>query len=96
MVDAAGNVVYLDSGRPQYLIGRGEDCDIRITYPAVSRRHALITGDGHHFQIVDCGSKSGTFVNGNPADDELTLHSGDTITVGGSIDLTYYSHYQES
>lgn len=96
VVDAAGNVVYLDSGRSQYLIGRGEDCDIRITYPAVSRRHALITGDGHHFQIVDCGSKSGTFVNGNPADDELTLHSGDTITVGGSIDLTYYSHYQES
>lgn len=95
IVDPSGNVVYLDTDRPEYLLGRGEDCDIRITYPAVSRRHAVIRYDGHHFRIADCGSKSGTFVNGSPADDEIKLRSGDTITVGGSIDLTYYDHYQE-
>ena len=96
IVDSNGNIVYLDAGKPEYLIGRGEDCDIRITYPSVSRRHARILCSGPRRSIVDCGSKSGTFVNGNPADGELPLHSGDTITVGGSIDLTYYDHYEEN
>lgn len=94
IVDSSGGVIYLDPHRTEYLIGRGEDCDIRIPFPSVSRRHARIFFDGQRYHIADCGSKSGTFVNGNPAEDELPLVSGDTITVGGSIDLTYYDHYE--
>ena len=88
-----GDKIFLDKWETS--IGRSKSCDITLAYGTVSRFHAVISRRRNGWTVTDTGSHSGTFVNGNPADDEITLHSGDTITVGGSIDLTYYSHYQE-
>jgi diguanylate cyclase (GGDEF)-like protein len=59
----AGAIHHLDRTRAT-LLGRGEDCDIVIDDPAVSRHHARIVreADGS-FAVVDLGSTNGTFVN---------------------------------
>lgn len=47
-----------------HVVGRGNDANIRIDSPAVSRRHArIIVADALH--IEDCHSRNGTFVHGS-------------------------------
>jgi predicted component of type VI protein secretion system len=43
-------------------LGRGHDCEIRITDISVSRNHALIKFNGTGFYIFDNKSKFGTLV----------------------------------
>jgi CRP/FNR family transcriptional regulator, cyclic AMP receptor protein len=47
-----------------FTIGRKPDRDLVITDARVSRDHAEIKADGADFVLVDVGSSSGTFVNG--------------------------------
>ncbi len=47
-----------------FTIGRKADRDLVITDARVSRDHAEIKADGADFVLVDVGSSSGTFVNG--------------------------------
>jgi len=47
-----------------YLIGRGEECDIRLTDTTVSRRHARLSGGPKGFQIEDLDSTNGTWLDG--------------------------------
>lgn len=50
------------------LVGRGEDCDIRMpnayVYSDVSRHHCQFEIDPPHVRVRDLGSRNGTFVNG--------------------------------
>lgn len=46
------------------LVGRGEDCDLRVDHKSVSKRHCvLVTTDGLVL-LRDLGSTNGTRVNG--------------------------------
>jgi diguanylate cyclase (GGDEF)-like protein len=47
-------------------IGRGDDCDIPLYHPSVSRRHAQIELSDDGFRVLDLGSTNGTFVNDRP------------------------------
>ncbi|HWY55011.1 MAG TPA: cyclic nucleotide-binding domain-containing protein, partial [Terriglobales bacterium] len=47
-----------------FTIGRKPDRDLVITDARVSRDHAEIKAEGAEFVLVDSGSSSGTFVNG--------------------------------
>ena len=49
------------------VLGRGNDCDIRITDHSVSRRHARIQPGADGYYAVDLQSTNGTFVNDIPA-----------------------------
>ena len=60
--------------------GRGEDNDVVIPDPAVSRLHAELRQEGDGFVLADLGSANGTRVNG----DLITTHHlrpGDEIAV---------------
>jgi pSer/pThr/pTyr-binding forkhead associated (FHA) protein len=49
------------------IIGRGEDCDVVLDDPSVSRHHAAIFAiAGARPVLEDLGSANGTFVNGRP------------------------------
>ena len=48
----------------QYTIGRGEDCDIVLDQPAVSRHHARVYYYNDRYVIEDSGSRNGVFLNG--------------------------------
>jgi len=52
------------------VIGRGEDCDVRIRHPAVSRRHAVLERPGvGEWRLRDLGSRGGLIVRGERLDD---------------------------
>jgi predicted component of type VI protein secretion system len=79
----------IDVTRPDALIGRHTEADIRLPLPDVSRRHCrLVFADGG-WQVIDLDSLNGVQVNG-----EQVLHApleqGDLLRVGGftfEIDL---------
>ena len=61
-VDGRLTVIELPaSGR--LVIGRGEDCDVVLDHPSISRRHASLE-IGEQLRIEDLGSANGTFVGG--------------------------------
>jgi pSer/pThr/pTyr-binding forkhead associated (FHA) protein len=65
-------------------IGR-EGCDITLSDPDVSRRHAEIEIAAGELSIVDLGSTNGTFVNGDRIDQQRRLRDGDEVRIGSTI-----------
>jgi len=66
------------------LVGRGENCGVRIDDPSASRIHCrLLARDGKVF-LTDAGSRWGTFVNGQRVSD-CELRPGDEITIGETV-----------
>jgi hypothetical protein len=51
-------------------VGRGDECDIRLTHPLVSKKHAYFTKDDDGWLLADAESTNCTFVDGN----KLTAH----------------------
>jgi sigma-B regulation protein RsbU (phosphoserine phosphatase) len=70
--------------KPVVTLGRRSESDVRVNGAAISRQHAEITGDAGTFQIKDCGSKFGTFVNGQRIAAAHPLAHGDQIRLGDS------------
>ncbi len=70
-------------------IGRESKCDIVINSSVISRKHAaLICNNGHWF-IKDCGSRNGTWVNGNKIKEKLVpLSKGDRISL--AVEYNFY------
>src|SRR5262245_39550756 len=66
------------------VIGRGNDCEIRINDHSVSRRHARIQPGADGYYAVDLQSTNGTFVNDVPAS-ICKLKDGDYLRVGNCI-----------
>ena len=56
---------YRSRGR-NVLIGRGEECQLRLQSNMVSRRHCLLRFDRFPATLEDCGSTNGTLLNGQP------------------------------
>lgn len=52
-------------------LGRGHDCEIRITDISVSRNHAIIKSVGNSFYVFDNKSKFGTLVKENNLNIEI-------------------------
>jgi pSer/pThr/pTyr-binding forkhead associated (FHA) protein len=68
----------------EVLLGRAEDCNLRIPLASVSRQHCrVIIGDGEVI-LEDLGSANGTLVNGEKVSREI-LSAGDKLTVGQAI-----------
>jgi len=65
-------------------LGRAPDCDIVIDDKIVSRLHARIERQGHHFLLVDLNSANGTFVNGYRINQPYHLQDNDVISLGES------------
>jgi pSer/pThr/pTyr-binding forkhead associated (FHA) protein len=63
------------------LIGRREDCDLRIPLGEVSRKHCRLVKDGQSLRLEDLGSSNGTYLNGQRVQ-ESGVNPGDSIQVG--------------
>lgn len=63
------------------VIGRREDCDLRIPLGEVSRKHCRLVRDGDSLRLEDLGSSNGTYHNGQRVQEAL-LSPGDSIQVG--------------
>lgn len=63
------------------VIGRREDCDLRIPIGDVSRKHCRLLKEADTLRLEDLGSSNGTYVNGNRVQ-EAILNAGDWIGIG--------------
>jgi Protein of unknown function (DUF3662)/FHA domain len=82
---AEGRRTVLSSER--MVIGRSRECDIALSDPNISRRHAEVRREGDGWAVVDLGSTNGVKVNRRRVNEAL-LQPGDTITLG-LTDLTF-------
>ena len=64
------------------VIGRGQQCGLRIPSEQVSRVHARVRIDGGSVTIEDLGSKNGTLVNGTKLVGPAALADGDEVWFG--------------
>ncbi|HEX4337271.1 MAG TPA: FHA domain-containing protein [Polyangiaceae bacterium] len=67
---------------PETVIGRGDDCSVRLSDPMVSRRHARISLERGVLRIEDLGSCHGTLVNQRLVERPTVLFAGDQIVIG--------------
>src|SRR5258708_35576130 len=63
------------------VIGRREDCDLRIPLGDISRKHCRLVRDGDSLRLEDLGSSNGTYHNGKRVQ-EAILSPGDSVQVG--------------
>jgi hypothetical protein len=91
--NAGGQLVLLQHGRPVrtyalnkdvVALGRMSECDIVISDPGASRRHAEIRREDGRFVLTDLGSTNGTQVNESTVS-ERDLEEGDRITIGHTV-----------
>jgi hypothetical protein len=75
--------------RPELLVGRHSECDLRLTLPDISRRHCRLVFAVRRWQVQDVGSLNGVLLNGQPVQ-EAALSHGDVLDVGSfrfAVDL---------
>ena len=65
------------------VIGRSRECDIQLSDPNVSRRHAEVRQEGATYWVVDMNSTNGIEVNGRRLK-RAKLENGDTVTLGST------------
>jgi pSer/pThr/pTyr-binding forkhead associated (FHA) protein len=63
------------------IIGRKEDCDLRIPLAEISRKHAIVIVEETLVTLRDQGSANGTYIN-NKRISEQQLEAGDHIVIG--------------
>jgi len=71
------------------VLGRGEDCDIAIPDRQISRHHLRVYRREGLPCLKDLGSKNGTWVNGQPVDEEVQLSDGDLIQVALVLQVVF-------
>lgn len=73
-------VVFVSYIKVKAVLGRREGCDIKLSHPEVSSRHAEIYEKGGRWFVRDLGSVNGTFVNGVRVD-KCEIKEGDRIII---------------
>ena len=68
-----------------WLIGRGASCRVRLDFPDVSDRHAILSVRGDTAVLEDLNSANGTYVNGEMVTDAVTLDDGMIIQIGETM-----------
>jgi pSer/pThr/pTyr-binding forkhead associated (FHA) protein len=64
------------------VVGRDENCQIRLATSEVSRQHCLLRLSSEGLVVRDMGSRNGTFVNDVAIAEETLLKPGDVLRVG--------------
>lgn len=77
-------------------VGTGEDNDVVINDPTISKYHLEIFVDveGNVF-LTDLQSKFGTKVNGNLINDSVELNPFDEVTIGNDIPFNWKKHVEQ-
>lgn len=66
------------------IVGRSEECNLRIPLLSISRQHCELVKTDDELQVRDLASSNGTYVN-NHRVNEKVLKAGDRIAIGPMI-----------
>ncbi len=83
-------LTFVDDGLPRAhrlregdtVVGRAPSCELVISAPAVSRRHARIRVAGAHVFLLDAGSTHGVLLRGARVTGEQEIRHGDAFVIG--------------
>lgn len=78
--DDAGTVLRIPPGR--VTVGSGEEANVQLAFPGVSKLHALLTPMKQRIILEDNGSKYGTWVNGERIGSPTEIVDGDLLRFG--------------
>jgi len=78
------------------VIGRRQDCDLRIPSTDVSRRHCLLSMHDGALNVEDLDSVNGTFVNGRRISGRQIVMPGDRIQIGPVTFIAEYEMTQDT
>ncbi|HUP49840.1 MAG TPA: GGDEF domain-containing protein [Thermoanaerobaculia bacterium] len=81
--DLPGEVFRLQAGRQ--IIGRRQDCEIRLREKAVSGHHAEVVRTDAGVTVSDLQSTNGTVVNGRRIRNPVFLAQGSLLKLGNSV-----------
>lgn len=81
LIPLKGEAIVVDAD--EALVGREANCNVVVSHPSVSRRHALIKRKQDVFFVVDQGSANGTFVDSKRIVD-ATLKDGAVLRFGSA------------
>ena len=73
----------IDLTRPDVLLGRHTEADLRMPLPDVSRRHCRFVYSAAGWQVIDLDSLNGVYVNGLRVNRVSLLRPGDNIRICG-------------
>jgi Mg-chelatase subunit ChlD len=71
-------------------LGRGEDNDIVIPHPSVSRSHARLARRDGSFVLTDLNSTNGSYVNNNQVQGSTVVGNGSEVRLG---DIRFVLHF---
>jgi two-component system, NtrC family, response regulator AtoC len=68
----------------EVVVGRGEESDLRIDHPSISRKHAKVIADTDGVRIVDLGSANGTRLGDRALEpgESVLLDPGEVVDLG--------------
>ncbi len=66
-------------------IGRSRQCDVVLSDPNVSRRHAEVRPRGGSWVLTDLGSTNGSRINGHTIEHTEVLKAGDEVELGSTV-----------
>lgn len=66
----------------QVVMGRSPECDLVLSDPSVSRRHAVLTENGGRWFVDDLGSTNGTATSSGPVHVRAQIEQGEVFYVG--------------
>ncbi len=78
---APGETVQL-TGKAAFVIGRAEECDVRLEDRTVSRRHAVLSAENGECFIEDSSSRTGTWMNGTKISGRTKFGVGSKVRIG--------------
>src|SRR5262245_59534568 len=68
--------------KPEFVIGRASDCDLRLRVTEISRHHCILRLAGGEVTLFDLGSSNGSYLNDERVRSQAVLHSGDVLRLG--------------
>lgn len=75
----------LPESENSWTIGRSDNAFIQLQDKSVSRAHAAIAYKNGSYFVKDCGSRSGSKLNGKKLDSAVQLSHGDKLLLGGVL-----------
>jgi DNA-binding winged helix-turn-helix (wHTH) protein len=71
------------------VVGRGNECDLLLPEPQISRQHVRIKQIDGAFVLEDLESRNGTWINGQQIHGERPLRDGDEINLAMAVKLVF-------
>ena len=69
----------------EVVVGRDEDCHMRIASSLISRKHCTLKGSPSGIWVRDLESQNGTYVNDVAITEPYLMKPGDVLRVGASL-----------